>query len=108
MPLFGTVLSLMEGSNDSGAAASDQLEAPHYEKHDRTGIRVRSGHTYDGSNGGYRAGLEHPGGSGAPDFLTVNMYHEDRREFRRGYHDGFERGKFDRKHGVPPGVARPY
>jgi hypothetical protein len=53
-----------------------------------------------GYSEGYRAGLEHRGGSGAPDFLTANMYREDRREFRRGYHDGFERGKYDRKHGA--------
>ena len=58
-----------------------------------------------GYSEGYRAGMEHRGGSGAPDFLTANMYREDRREFRRGYHDGFERGKYDRKHGVP---AHPY
>jgi hypothetical protein len=51
---------------------------------------------------GYRAGFEHRGGSGAPGWMTDRMYGEERREFRRGYHDGFNKGKWDRRHGVPP------
>ena len=51
---------------------------------------------------GYRAGYQHRGGSGAPDWITARLRGEDRHEFRRGYHDGYNRGKWDRRHGVPP------
>lgn len=65
-------------------------------------IRVEARNYDRGFQAGYRAGVEHRGGSGAPGFLTADLRPQDRREFRRGYHEGFDKGNYDRKHGIRP------
>lgn len=56
----------------------------------------------DGYRQGYRAGWEHRGGSGAPGWLSDRVPPGLRHEFRRGYHDGFDRGKWESRHGYRP------
>ena len=86
-----TFALLMAGLLPAGMAPGPAAHAQYYPSSPQARRAVRM---YDrGYQEGYRAGWEHRGGSGAPGWMTAGRYRDDRREFRRGYHDGFERGK---------------